>query len=265
VSAPTTTAAQLAGRLFEAFQTGRAIPPPRETEPGLDVAGAYEVQRALVELHRAAGREPVGRKIGLTSEAIQRQLGVDSPDYGVLFDALSWESGATVSRSAHHLILPRIEAELAFVVDRELRGPGVSVEDVLAATTALVPVYELIDSRVENWRITLVDTVADNASSFGVVRGTAVPFHDGIALERTELVLEHDGTVMATGTGAAVLGHPARAVAWLANALADYGEALPPHQLLLSGSLTVAFDLAPGLWRARFGDGVGEVEVRITD
>jgi 2-keto-4-pentenoate hydratase len=265
MSSPAATTIRLAEQLFEAFQTGRAIPPPRETEPGLDVAGAYEVQRALVELHRSAGREPVGRKIGLTSEAIQRQLGVDSPDYGVLFDTLSWESGATVSRSAHHMILPRIEAELAFVVDRELRGPGVSAEDVLAATTALVPVYELIDSRVENWRITLVDTVADNASSFGVVRGAAVPWRNGIDLAAIELELEHDGTVMARGTGAAVLGHPAGAIAWLANALAEYGEGLPTGQLLLSGSFTAAFELAPGLWRARFGEGVGEVAVRIAE
>jgi len=258
-----TRAAQHADALFAAFERGEPVAPPTALDAALDADGAYAVQRALVDRHRAAGRRVVGRKIGLTSLAMQRQLGVPEPDYGVLLDSHAWASGASLGRAAERMIAPRLEAELAFVLDRALAGPGVTAGEVLAATRAVVPVWELIDSRVRDWQITLADTIADNASSLGVVVGDGATAPSGLDLRTVGLVLERDGEVLATAAGAAVLGHPARAVAWLANALGRHGEQLPAGQLVLSGSFTAAVDAQPGSYRASFGAGLGSVEVRI--
>jgi 2-keto-4-pentenoate hydratase len=256
-------AQQHADALFAAFERGEPVAPPTAGDAALDADGAYAVQRALVDRHRAAGRRVVGRKIGLTSLAMQRQLGVPEPDYGVLLDSHAWASGACLGRAAERMIAPRLEAELAFVLDRALAGPGVTAGEVLAATRAVVPVWELIDSRVRDWQITLADTIADNASSLGVVVGDRATAPSGVDLRTVGLVLERDGEVVATGAGAAVLGHPARAVAWLANALGRHGEQLPAGQLVLSGSFTAAVDAQPGSYRASFGGGLGAVEVRV--
>ena len=254
----------LARRLFEAFESGSAMSPLTEQEPSLEVGDAYEVQKALVELHREAGRRVVARKVGLTSKAMQSQLGVDQPDYGVVFDSHVFENGATLSYADHVMIAPKVEAELAFVLDEELRGPGVDAVRVLASTRAVVPALEIIDSRVSDWQIKLPDTVADNASGWGIVLGEVLTPADGMDLTTVGMVLDRDGEVLATGAGAAVYDHPARAVAWLANTLAGYGDSLPAGEPILSGSFTAAVDGLPGRYRARFGAGLGTVEVNIT-
>jgi 2-keto-4-pentenoate hydratase len=253
----------LARELLEAFESGSAVEPLTERPGGLDVDDAYRVQQRLVAGHAAAGRTVVGRKIGLTSLAMQRQLGVDEPDFGVLLDSHVFPDAATLDPAALRMVAPRLEPELAFVLGEELRGADLTVEQVLAATTEIVPVFEVIDSRVVDWRITLPDTIADNASCFGAVLGAAVPL-DGLGdLREVEVVMSFDGEEVGRATGDAVLGHPAAAVAWLAKAVDRFGAALPAGQPILAGSFTAAVPATPGAYEARFSGGVGTVTATI--
>lgn len=254
----------LARRLFDALESGRGVPALTGEYPELDSDSAYEVQQALLSLHQKEAKRTVSaRKVGLTSTPIQAQMGVDQPDYGVIFDEFIFETGTILSRSEYKMIAPRVEAELAFILEREITGPGISAVDVLAGTAAVVPVFEIIDSRIDGWNIKIADTIADNASGWGLVAGEVLTRPSGIDLRTVGLVMEREREVVATGAGAAVLGNPARAVAWLANTLSLYGESLPPGQPILSGSLTAAVEAVPGHYRACFGDRVGTVEVVI--
>lgn len=253
--------AALGQALFDALEQGVPLDPPTVTHPGLTVDDAYAAQQALVALHEAAGRRVVGHKIGLTSKAIQDQLGVDSPDFGVILDAFVFPSGSTIPRAG--MCFPRIEGELAFRIGSDL-GADADADAVLAATTEIVPVFELIDSRVRDWKITLPDTVADNASCWGVVEGTGMPVADVGPLADVTLELQRDDETVQSGTGAAVLGNPAEAVAWLARELAARGTTLRAGELVLSGSFTAAVDLDPGTYTANFGAGLEPVEVTIT-
>lgn len=268
-SAPVLSAAEtdlLARALFEALASGVPIDPPTETHPGLGLDDAYAVQQELVALHAAAGRRVCGRKIGLTSAAMREQLGVQAPDFGVLLDAYTFAEGATVSMSGVRAILPRLEGEIGFVLRTPLAGrPGapVTAADVRAATLHVLPVFELIDSRVRDWRIGLSDTVADNASCLGAVLGTPVPLDRVAPLPGLALRLTRDGEVLQEGTGEAVMGDPAEAVAWLANELGRRGEELPAGQPVLSGSLTAAVPADPGTYVAAFDGGLGSVTVEI--
>jgi 2-keto-4-pentenoate hydratase len=251
----------VASALFEAFQTGVPIEPPTAASPDMTVDDAYAMQRELVAAHEAAGRRVVGRKIGLTSLAMQRQLGIDSPDFGVLLDSHTWPSGTKLSRGP--MLQPKLEPEIAFVLAHELRGPGLSIDDVLGATAAIVPALEVIDSRVRDWQITLCDTVADNASCYGAVLGTPVALDVAGPLAEVTATLSHDGELLVSGSGEAVLGHPAAAIAWLGDELGRRGEALPAGEPLLAGSFSAAVDLLPGSYLADFGV-VGSVALEIT-
>ncbi len=268
VSAPPVPALQpaeidtLARGLFEAFESGEPVEPPIAAHPAMTVADAYAVQRALVALHADAGRSVTGRKIGLTSLAMQQQLGVDSPDFGVLLDSHTWTDGATLSMGELDAILPRLEGEVAFVLSRPL-GSGTTAADVLAATESVLPVFEVIDSRVRDWRIGLIDTVSDNASCLGGVLGTRVPLDTVGPLPEVALRFTKDGQTVQEGTGDAVMGDPAEAVAWLANELGRHGDELPAGQPILSGSLTAAVPAEPGMYVADFGAALGSVAVEI--
>lgn len=259
--------AELGGRLYAAFRDGQTVAPLTDERPGLTVDDAYRIQAAVIDRHRAEGRRVAGRKIGLTSPGIQKQVGVDRPDYGVVFDSHVFESGARLSRSGMKMIAPRLEGELAFVLKRNLRGPGITREDVVDASLSILPIFEVIDSRVADWKIRIADTIADNASGFGTVLGSLSSWSSSsdLDLATVTLSLERDGAELASGTGAAVLGHPAEAVAWLANALAAYDEELPAAQVILSGSFTAAIEALPGHYTARFGGGLGSVELTIED
>ena len=259
--------AELGGRLFAAFSDGRAVAPLTEERPDLTLDDAYRIQAAVIDRHRAQGRRVAGRKIGLTSPAIQEQVGVDQPDYGVVFDSHVFESGARLSLAGMKMIAPRLEGELAFVLKRNLRGPGVTRAEVVDASLSILPIFEVIDSRIADWKIRIADTVADNASGFGTVLGSLSSWSSSsdLDLARVTLALERDGVELHSGTGAAVLGHPAEAVAWLANTLATYDEELPAAQVILSGSFTAAVEALPGHYVARFGGGLGAVEVTIED
>lgn len=256
-------AGAVATALLDAFETGRPLDPISASHPGLTVDDAYAIQRALIAGHAAAGRTVTGRKIGLTSEGIQKQLGVDQPDFGVLFDTHTFGDGATVSLAALHTIIPRIEGEIGFLLSRPLAGPGVTAQDVREATAGVMPVFELIDSRIRDWKITLVDTVADNASCLGAVIGDHVTLPDAGPLPSTKMTLARDGEVVMAGEGSAVLGDPAEAVAWLANELGRRGDELPAGVPILSGSLTPAIDATPGVYVADFGPLLGTVTVTI--
>jgi 2-keto-4-pentenoate hydratase len=216
-----------------------------------------------MDRHAHAGRCRVGRKIGLTSEAIQRQLGVAEPDFGALLSTHVFASGDAVSLSGLKAIVPRIEAEIAFVLDHELRGPGITTAEVLAATRSLIPVFELIDSRIRDWRITLPDTVADNASCLGAVIGAPVDVSRAGPPVAHVVSFGRDDEPRLDGRASAVMGDPALAVAWLANQLAGFDDVLPADEPILSGSFTAALDLVPGRWTASFGESLGRVSIEV--
>ncbi|HLI27526.1 MAG TPA: fumarylacetoacetate hydrolase family protein [Chloroflexota bacterium] len=254
------TIEQLADELLEAERTRVAIAPLTERYPGLDVRDAYAIQLAIVARKTAAGARVVGKKIGLTSRAMQRQLAVDQPDYGHLFDTMMVIEGGDVPVAT--LLQPRVEPEIAFVLKADLPGPGVTREQVLAATAYVTPAIEIIDSRVRNWQIKLGDTVADNGSSARVVLGSVITPVDAVDLRLVGCVLEKNGEVISTGAGAAVLGDPALSVAWLANTLASFGIPLQAGEIILPGSLTRSEPVRAGdVVRATY-DRLGSVSVR---
>lgn len=250
----------LAAELLRAWETRVPVDPLTERFPTLSVAQAYEIQLAMVRRRLAGGRRVVGKKIGLTSKAMQDLLGVREPDYGHLLDDMVVPNGQAIPVS--HLLQPRCEGEIAFLLKRDLTGPGVTVAEVLLATDAVMPALEIVDSRVRDWRIKIQDTVADNASSALLVLGEKLMPVQGLDLRLVGMVLEKNGQVMSTGAGAAVLGHPAAAVAWLANKLGEFGVVLKAGEIVLSGALTAALPIAAGdAFRAEF-DRLGSVSVR---
>jgi 2-oxopent-4-enoate hydratase len=255
---------ELAERLFTSFETGNAIDPLTESYPALSIEDAYGIQRALLTHHLAKGRRVVGRKIGATSKEVQRWAGVDQPDYGVLLDAFTFEDGTSISRSAERMISPRIEAELGFVLKKDVKGPGVTSMQLLACIETVFPVFEIVDSRIRDWKIKIADTIADNSSSWGIVLGNQAVSPSGIDLSTVGMVLEQDGEIIRTGVGAAVLGHPLKSAVWLVNTLGQYDETLRAGDLLLTGSLSAVADAIPGRYRARFSDGLGRVEFVLT-
>jgi len=248
--------------LREAERNVAPIDPLTELMPGLEVADAYAVQRDNIARRLAAGATVVGHKVGLTAAAMRQLLGVDEPDFGHLLDDMVHRDGGTVPAARY--CAPRIEPEICFRLAAPLRGPGVTVEDVLAATDAVAPALEIVDSRIRDWKITLADTVADNASSAGLVRGAWTPLAEAPDLATVVADLVVDGEPVASGSGREVLGHPAAAVAWLANTLAGFGTALEPGHLVLPGTMTGAPFVSPGQRiEARFS-GLGPVSVTFT-
>ncbi len=235
------------------------IAPLSETYPSLKPAQAYAIQSAWLELLRAEGAQVVGQKIGLTSKAMQEQLGVNEPDYGFILDRMVVPSGSTLPRSA--FLLPRVEPEIAFWLGEDLQGPDVTAEQVLAATEGVSAALELVDSRIENWRIKLVDTIADNASSARLIvsQQRVSPHELDLAAEAVELFC--DGERVGAGTGAAVLGHPAIAAAWLANKLAEFGVSLRKGQVLLPGAMCAAVSVTAGKTYRAVYTHLGEVSV----
>ncbi len=251
---------ETAVQLDQAEQSRMPLPPLSQEHPTLTPAQAYAIQSAWLDLKLARGTRIIGRKIGLTSRAMQELLGVDQPDYGFLLDSMAVSSGSTLSRT--DFLLPRIEPEIAFWLAKDLKGPGITVAAVLAATRGVSPALELVDSRIAKWQIKLPDTIADNASSARVIVGEQIVPLDGLDLAAETVTLTRNGVEVGSGNGAAVLGHPAEAVAWLANKLAEYDIALVAGQLVLPGAMCAAATVAAGeTYRAVFTT-IGEVSVR---
>ena len=251
---------ELARELYSAELARSPIQAITERYPDISNDEAYKIQLAGMKFRLADGHVIVGKKIGLTSKAMQNALGVFEPDYGYITDKMMSLEGDPISMSS--LILPKIEPEIAFVLKTDLSGPGVTVADVLQATAGVMPAIEIIDSRVKDWKIKIQDTIADGASIGRIiVSGKLSPIEE-IDLRYTGLVLEKNGEVVATAAGAAVLGHPANAVAWLANKLSHYGMTLKAGDIVMSGSFTAACQVASGdNVRATF-DRIGTVSAR---
>lgn len=239
--------AAIAAQLDLAWRERNPIEPLHISRPELDVSDAYQIQQAWVAHRLEQGDKVVGRKIGLTSRVMQQQLGVNEPDFGTLLQQLELptEKGVATA-SMRRFIQPKVEGEIAFLLAEPVAGPGASVLDVFRATKAVAAAIEIIDSRVRDWRIELIDTVADNASCGAFVLGawnTRWRQHD---LSLTGMALYVDGELVATGAGAAAWGHPAASVAWLANKLADFGQRLEAGDVVLSGSLGPAVAVGDG-------------------
>ncbi|MCX5372516.1 2-keto-4-pentenoate hydratase [Streptomyces sp. NBC_00103] len=227
--------AEAAAVLAEATRTGTPCPPVRSILPEQDVHAAYAVQRLHVERGLAAGRRLVGRKIGLTSPAVQRQLGVDQPDFGALFADMAVPEGQPIAPG--RLMQPKVEAEVALVLGADVPHADPTVADLLRATDFALPALEIVDSRVADWDITIVDTVADNAScGLFVLGSTPVPL-DRVALRAVTMTLTKNGETVSEGTGADCLGSPLTAALWLASTLADLGDPLKAGDIVLTGAL----------------------------
>jgi 2-keto-4-pentenoate hydratase len=229
-----TNLAALAARLRAAYADG-AVEPLRDGLAPTDAAGAYEVQLINTRHWEGDGRRIVGRKIGLTAKAVQAQLGVDQPDYGVLFDDMQIADGGELLAS--RVLQPKAEAEVALVLADDLNKADATAADVAAATDYAVAAIEIVDSRIADWKITFADTVADNGSSAFFVLGADRKPLDGLDLYTCGMVLEINGAIASLGAGAACLGHPLNAAAWLARALAANGEGLHAGDILLTGAL----------------------------
>lgn len=227
----------LGTEIYQAERDARALRPLTERHHGLDPAAAYRIQEHYAQLRLADGARLIGRKIGCTSAAIQELFGIDTPDFGQIFDDMVIDADEPIA--IDRLIRPMVEPEIAFTLAADLRGPDLTAADVLAATHSVAPAIEIIDSRIEDWRIEFVDTVADNGSSALCVVGEPRRLGDR-DLVAEQVALSEDGDVLYRGDGAAVLGHPAAAVAWLANVLAEYDRDLPAGAVVLSGSMTRA-------------------------
>jgi 2-keto-4-pentenoate hydratase len=229
-------------RVAEATQV--AVPPLITTYPGIDVVDSYEIQLLNIRRRLAAGATVHGHKVGLSSKAMQEMMGVDEPDYGHLLSDMVYAEDAPIP--VGRFLLPRVEVEVGFVLGDDLPGEGCTVEDVLRCTDFIAPAIELIDSRIADWKIGLMDTIADNASSCGVILGTERVKPDELDVTAIEATLDINGARVAEGRSDAVLGDPTIAVAWLANKVASFGVRLEAGHVVLPGSCTRAYDVKPG-------------------
>lgn len=246
---------KLADRLEEAYRGG-PVPPLRDGLEPTDAAGAYAVQSLNTRRWQRAGREIMGRKIGLTAKAVQAQLGVNQPDFGVLFADMAIADGGVLARDK--VLQPKAEAEVALVLARDIDDPDASAGAVAVATDYVVAAIEIVDSRIADWKITFADTVADNGSSAFFVLGRERKRLEGLDLYTCGMVMELNGAVASLGAGAACFGHPLEAAAWLARTMARSGEPLRAGQLILTGALGPMITLSPGdRVRAMVG-GLGE-------
>ena len=248
---------QAADALHDAGRSHRFIAPLRETYAPLTIDDAYAIQRINTERRLAAGRRTVGCKIGLTSVAVQKQLGVDQPDFGLLFDDMGYGDGEPIPASI--LTQPKIEAEIAFVIGRDLRVDNPGQLDVINAIEYALPALEIVGSRVADWNIRITDTIADNASSSAYVIGNTPKTLAEFDVRLCGMVMERRGEPVSVGAGAACLGSPINAVVWLARTMAAVGTPLKAGDLVLSGALGPMATVSPGdIFETRI-NGLGSV------
>ncbi|MFI6577851.1 2-keto-4-pentenoate hydratase [Nocardiopsis sp. NPDC050513] len=247
--------------LYDAREKREPIPPFTDEDPSLGMADGYAIQRELVTMLLADGDHVLGHKVGLTAAPMQRLLGVDSPDYGPVLASATYTDGDTVELD--RFIAPKVEAEIVFVLGERLEGPGVTTERAREAVAAARAGLEIVDSRIEDWRIKLADTVADLASMGAVVLSERVVPLSELDPRLIGMVLTRDGALVDTGAGAAALGDPVAVVAWLANTLGENGVALNAGDLVMTGSLHAAVPMRAGdTFTAEF-DRLGSVTVRV--
>jgi 2-keto-4-pentenoate hydratase len=249
--------------LYEARRDRVQIAPFTDDDPSLGMADGYAVQAELVRLILADGDRIVGYKAGLTSKPMQTMLGVDQPDYGPILASTVFKDGDAVS--VGRFIQPKVEAEIVLVLGARLRGPGVTIEDARRAVLGAAASMEIVDSRFENWRIKLCDTVADLASNGAVAISDNVVPLDELDVRLVGMVLSRDGALVDTGAGAAALGNPLAVVAWLANTLAADGIALEPGHVIMTGALHAAVPMAAGEHYLAEFDRLGSIGIRVVD
>jgi 2-keto-4-pentenoate hydratase len=236
--------AELAAGLADAERTREPITPLTAAHPDIDVVDAYEIQLINIRARLDDGARVIGHKVGLSSEAMQKMMGVDEPDYGHLLADMEVFEDVPVDTSK--FLYPRVEVEVGFILAEDLPGAGCTEDDVLAATAAYAPSIELIDTRIKDWKIALCDTIADNASSAGWVLGPQRVSPKDIDITGIDAVLTRNGEVVAEGRSDAVLGNPVTAVAWLARKVDSFGVRLRAGDIVLPGSCTRAIDARPG-------------------
>lgn len=233
-----------AEKLRKAIETGKPCAPLNRDIPGDDLEAGYAIQDVNTDLWIARGRRLVGRKTGLTSEAVQQQLGVDQPDYGMLFADMAYGDGEEIPMA--RLIQPKIEGEIAFVLGRDLDWEGLTMADVLSAVDYAVAALEIVDSRIAGWQIKIMDTIADNASSGLYVLGTEPKALGSFDPWGCGMVIEHKGETISAGTGAACLGNPLTAMLWLARKMVEVGRPMKAGDTVLSGALGPMQPVTPG-------------------
>lgn len=235
---------QYGEELYQAFVSRRAVAPLLSREPAISIEDAYRIQEQFVARRLAAGESIVGKKIGATSKPVQEFLGVYQPDFGMLTSGMVYAEGDTIDLG--QMIQPKAEAELAFVLKHDLKGPGITAMDVIRATDYVLPCFEIVDSRISNWQIKIQDTVADNASCGVFVLGKTKGDPRKLDITLAGMVLEKNGELFSTGVGAAVQGSPANAVAWLANTLGELGIPFKAGEVILSGSQSALVPVSDG-------------------
>ncbi|KAB2969971.1 2-oxopent-4-enoate hydratase [Zoogloea sp.] len=253
---------RLGDELYDALVARRTLAPLTTRHPEITIEDAYQIQQQMIARRLAAGERVVGKKIGVTSKVVMDMLDVRQPDFGWLLDGMVYNEGQSIP--ADSLIQPRAEGEIAFLLKKDLTGPGVTASDVLAATEGVMACFEIVDSRIQDWKIRIQDTVADNASCGVLVLGDRIVDPRKVDLATCGMVLEKNGEIVGTGSGAAALGHPCNAMAWLANTLGRLGISLKAGDIVLSGSLAALIPVKAGdNLRVTIG-GIGGCSVRFS-
>jgi 2-oxopent-4-enoate/cis-2-oxohex-4-enoate hydratase len=246
--------------LYEALVNRKAVAPLTDREADITIEDAYQIQQRMIQRRLDTGETIIGKKIGVTSKVVMDMLKVDQPDFGMMTSGMVFNEGEAIDTST--MIAPRAEAEVAFVLKSDLMGPGVTAADVLRATDFVVPCFEIVDSRIQDWKIKIQDTVADNASCGVLVLGGLRKSPRDIDLALAGMVLEKNGEVISTSTGAAVQGSPVNAVAWLANTLGRLGIPLKAGEVILSGSQSPLVPVKAGDSLVCSVGGLGSTSVR---
>lgn len=248
-------------QLYQALINRTAIAPLTEQHPDMTIEDAYQISLQLVNRRVESGERIVGKKIGVTAKPVMDMLNVNQPDFGFLTDKMIYSQGQEMPIS-EQLIQPRAEGEVAFILKKDLSGPGVTSADVLAATDCVLPCFEVVDSRIRDWKIKIQDTVADNASCGLMVLGDSAVDPRKVDLATCGMVVEKNGQIISTGAGAAAMGSPVNCVAWLANTLGEYGIKLNAGEVILSGSLVPLEPVQAGDFMSVSIGGIGSASVR---
>lgn len=257
------TIARYADALYDAMKTRTTLEPLIAQTPEITIDDAYEISLQVFNKRLASGEKLVGKKVGVTSIPVQKMLNVHQPDFGYLTDAMQYKNGDTMPVSTE-LIAPRAEGEIAFILDKPLKGPGVTAEDVLAATKSVVACFEIVDSRVRDWKIAIQDTVADNASCGLFLLGDDHVSPEGIDFANVKMRVYKNGALLSEGIGSEALGSPLNCVAWLANTFGERGISLDPGDIILSGSLVPLEPVKAGDEMRVEIDGIGSADVRFS-
>lgn len=246
--------------LYQALVSRKPVDPLTDRESGITIEDAYQIQLRMIQRRLDTGETIVGKKIGVTSKIVMEMLKVDQPDFGQMTSGMIFNEGDAIRCDT--MIAPKAEAEVAFMLKRDLTGPGVTAADVLRATDCVMPCFEIVDSRIRDWKIKIQDTVADNASCGVLTLGGVRRDPRALDLALAGMVLEKDGEVISTTTGASVQGSPVNAVAWLANTLGRLGIGLKAGEVILSGSQSPLVPVKPGDSLACHVGGLGSTYVR---